>query len=225
MGPAGAVFASSGVTYAYTGDVQSSIIAGVQAGITAGAFYGAGEYIESLGGSGVVDIWTKAGAHAAAGAAAGGINAAIGGGNIGLGALVGGMAGGIGTYAGSYLPSDFASQLAGRAFMGGVIGGVSAEIYGGKFADGFTEGAMTAASAFLFNEMMHSSGKWVQHGPRWYDRHYEYSESELNAVRTKVDSVGKSMYDFAVIQEHIDKFFFLDTPRHVIRVGYGLVTE
>ena len=68
------------------------------------------------------------------------------------------MSGGIGTYAGGFLPGDLASQLAGRALIGGVIGGASAEFYGGKFADGFTQGAMTASSAFLFNEMMHTGG-------------------------------------------------------------------
>jgi hypothetical protein len=140
------------------------------------AFYGAGEYIDSLGPGGV-SLGARAGVHAVAGATAGGINAAIGGGDIGLGALVGGMSGGTGTYAGvgGYLPGDFASQLASRALIGGAIGGASAELYGGDFAQGFGEGAMTAASALLFNEMIHGGNNKGQ------------GSNEKNAVKTALN--------------------------------------
>jgi RHS repeat-associated protein len=216
MGPVGAVFASGGVNYAYTGEMKSSIIAGVQAGVTAGAFYGAGEYIDSLGGPGVAPLGARAGVHAVAGATAGGLNAAIGGGDIGLGTLVGGMSGGIGTYAGGYLPGEFASQLAGRALIGGVIGGVSAELYGGNFAQGFGEGAMTATSALLFNEMIHGQGKWVKHGPNWYDVHYDYSDADLKYLRYLAgEKNAQDLTNLCVIYDTVKQWILIYPPLYV----------
>ncbi len=150
--------AIGGTTAAIT---DNDVGIGVLTGAIGGALFGiAGELIQGLDiGSEVL----RAVVHAGAGGTAGGINAAITDNDIGLGIVVGGLAAGVANYAGEYIPAfgnkdaDYAAQLAGRSLIGGVVGGATAEIYGGKFGQGFAYGAATAAFGFLFNEVVHTA--------------------------------------------------------------------
>lgn len=69
----------------------------------------------------------------------------------------------MGNYFGDSLPRGFGYQLAGRSLIGGVTGGIGAEIYGGRFGDGFRQGATTAAYGFMFNHVWHEFGAPVYH--------------------------------------------------------------
>jgi RHS repeat-associated protein len=140
-GPIGAGIAVGLVRYGITGDANAALASAVQAGL----FYGAGEVCPG-----------NPFAHAAAGAAGGGIGAAITGQDIGRGMLVGGISGFAGTFAGGYMKGwDPAFQLIGRSVVGGVVGGIGSEIYGGSFAEGFKQGAITAGYAEIFNGWFH----------------------------------------------------------------------
>jgi hypothetical protein len=77
--------------------------------------------------------------------------------------LTGGISGGIANYAGGYLPKGFGYQLAGRSLIGRVTGGITAELYGGKFGQGFEMGAKTGAIGYLCNHMLHPGGRPIYH--------------------------------------------------------------
>jgi hypothetical protein len=72
-----------------------------------------------------------------------------------LGALTGAVGAGIASAVGGALPNKLGYQLVGRVVSGAVACGISAELYGGKFWEGFANGAATAASEFLFNFILH----------------------------------------------------------------------
>lgn len=124
-------FLLSGIS---TGNLQN----GLQGALTAGLFWGAGSLGESFG-------WMdgsigKVGLHAVAGCA----SASASNGNCTAGALSAGFAEGVGgNVSFDNKLADFASRV--------VIGGTVAEIGGGKFSNG----AMTAAFAYLFNQVNH----------------------------------------------------------------------
>ena len=73
--------------------------------------------------------------------------------------LTGAVGAGIGAATGGALTllkvDKFGYQLVAGTVMGGVAGGVVSEIYGGNFWQGFTQGAVTAAAGFLFNQGSH----------------------------------------------------------------------
>jgi hypothetical protein len=49
---------------------------------------------------------------------------------------------------------NWGEQLAGRTIVGGITGGIAAEMYGGKFMDGFVMGAESAAFGMVCNEVV-----------------------------------------------------------------------
>ncbi len=172
----------------YTGsqtdwDPNAMAMSAVTSLISAGAFYVAGNIIQSANlatatqagyssiaaaaeaGVEMMSPIAQAGIHAGAGALSGALNASITGGDIGKGAISSGLSAGIAKFSGGYISDDFGDQLVGRAVIGGVVGGLSSEIYGGSFGDGFANGAITSVAAFLFNEGLHEVGGYSHGNP------------------------------------------------------------
>jgi hypothetical protein len=127
-----------------------------------------------------------------------------------MGAITGGISAGIAEGFGNFIPSvgnkyaDFAIELASRSAIGGIAGGITAEIYGGKYGEGFTLGAATAAAGFLFNATVHryilvnqsanrqvwidtKTGKVVPAIGEYVDPLTDYMRDALSAGATIVD--------------------------------------
>ena len=140
-GPWGAGILSGLTNFAITGDIKSAI----GTGITAGLFYGAGQLFPE-----------NPIAHAVAGAVGGGASAALTGGDIASGMITGAVSGFSGTYLGQHInASGPISSLVARSAVGGVTGGLASVVSGGSFRNGFSQGAMIAGSATIFNSWSH----------------------------------------------------------------------
>jgi hypothetical protein len=162
------------------GSLDAAFNGAWQGGLTAGLFYGVGEFVPGAPGS-----LAKVAAHAAAGCA----SAVASSGSCGSGALAAGFA----EFAGPRLPASDDRILETTKYA--VLGGTAAVLGGGKFANG----AVTGAFGYLFNDGLHEAGKAaeaariaeLEAGGRQVMRNF--------VVRTIVDgSIVESVVDYAV---------------------------
>jgi RHS repeat-associated protein len=162
----------AGVSAATGGNIGLGALTGA---ISGAIFFGAGEVVGSIIGpagqtsfTALEQIAIRVAVHTVAGAVSGAINSGITGSDIGLGMLTGAVGAGIASGVGGGLSllkiNQFGYQLVGRVVSGAIAGGTASEIYGGKFWQGFAQGAATAAAAFLFNEVAHGPHKNIAYG-------------------------------------------------------------
>jgi hypothetical protein len=72
--------------------------------------------------------------------------------------------------------------------------------------------------------MMHVQGKWVKHGSRWYEFHYDYSDADLKYLRYVAgDKNAQDLTNLAICQEKVDKFFWLDAPQYMYKTVKNIV--
>ena len=128
----------------------------------------AGVIVEQGGKEIITNLPAAVGAHMATGAVSGAFNTVVSGGNLGQNMVTSAVSAGIAKGLGNYIPSvdndylDFGIGVVGHGIIGGITGGVSAELYGGKFSEGFKEGVAIGIGGFLFNRMGGVVVGWIR---------------------------------------------------------------
>ncbi|VEN72721.1 hypothetical protein EPICR_10220 [Candidatus Desulfarcum epimagneticum] len=139
------------------GDVLEGMKGGAISGAISGAIFGGIHFIPGMGEVGTAfSSFGQAMVHGAGGALSGAISASISGSDLGMAMVTGAIGAGVAKYVGGkfFHGKGFPKELAGRTLVDGATGGIGAEIYGGDFGEGFTNGAASSAIGFLCNDLL-----------------------------------------------------------------------